>query len=86
MQTVRKNAPLVGFKYCLLVIYCTATGTRDEKEWLRNYKGKFFPFACSTAKSAVVQLSKIYRQTDTSSVSVLNNLRNNQIPQLMFRR
>jgi hypothetical protein len=46
------------------------------------YKGKFFPFARGATTSAIIlELSKIFRQTDDTFISVLNNLRNNQISQ-----
>ena len=56
---------------------------RDE-EWrtLRNYyKGKFFfhSHVIQQYPPLYIELSKIFRQTDTSFISVLNNLRNNQI-------
>jgi hypothetical protein len=55
---------------------------RDE-EWrtLRNYyKGKFFFIRMPYSKVRHYTLSyPQYRQTDTEFISVLNNLRNNQI-------
>jgi hypothetical protein len=52
---------------------------RDE-EWrtLRNYyKGKFFhSHAVQQSPPLYIELSTIYRQTDTEFISVLNNLRN----------
>jgi hypothetical protein len=54
---------------------------RDE-EWrtLRNYyKGNFFHSHVQQSPPLYIELSTIYRQTDTEFISVLNNLRNNQI-------
>ena len=56
---------------------------RDE-EWrtLRNYyKGKFFfhSHVIQQYPPLYIELSKIFRQTDSNFISVLNNLRNNQI-------
>jgi hypothetical protein len=55
---------------------------RDE-EWrtLRNYyKGNFFFIRMPYSSPPLyIELSTIYRQTDTEFISVLNNLRNNQI-------
>ncbi len=54
----------------------------DEWRTLRNYyKGKFFFNAHVIEKNPplYIELSKIFRQTDDTFISVLNNLRNNQI-------
>lgn len=58
---------------------------RDE-EWrtLRSYyKGKFFfhSHVIQQNPPLYIELSKIFRQTDEQFISVLNNLRNNQISQ-----
>jgi hypothetical protein len=45
------------------------------------YKGNFFFILHAVQQSPplYIELSTIYRQTDTEFISVLNNLRNNQI-------
>jgi hypothetical protein len=48
--------------------------------YLRNYyKGNFHSHAVQQSPPLYIELSTIYRQTDTEFISVLNNLRNNQI-------
>jgi hypothetical protein len=42
-------------------------------------KESFFSFACRTKVRHYTLSYPIYRQTDTEFISVLNNLRNNQI-------
>jgi hypothetical protein len=39
----------------------------------------FISFAVQQSPPLYIELSTIYRQTDTEFISVLNNLRNNQI-------
>ncbi|WP_026707957.1 helix-turn-helix domain-containing protein [Flavobacterium frigidarium] len=85
MQTVRKKATPFGGVQVLYIgdLLQLPPVIRDE-EWrtLRNYyKGKFFfhSHAVQIAPPLYIELSKIYRQTDTDFISVLNNLRNNTI-------
>ena len=85
MQTVRKKATPFGGVQVLFIgdLLQLPPVIRDE-EWrtLRNYyKGKFFfhSHAVQIAPPLYIELSKIYRQTDTDFISVLNNLRNNTI-------
>jgi uncharacterized protein YpbB len=87
MQTVRKKASPFGGVQVLYIgdLLQLPPVIRDE-EWriLRNYyKGKFFfhSHAVQISPPLYIELSKIYRQTDTDFISVLNNLRNNQITQ-----
>lgn len=85
MQTVRKNTKAFGGVQVLFIgdLLQLPPVIRDE-EWrtLRNYyKGKFFfhSHVIQQNPPLYIELSKIYRQTDDSFISVLNNLRNNQI-------
>ncbi|MBE0392049.1 helix-turn-helix domain-containing protein [Flavobacterium sp. PL002] len=85
MQTVRKKATPFGGVQVLYIgdLLQLPPVIRDE-EWrtLRNYyKGKFFfhSHAVQLSPPLYIELSQIYRQTDTEFISVLNNLRNNQI-------
>ncbi|WP_281309471.1 helix-turn-helix domain-containing protein [Flavobacterium flavigenum] len=85
MQTVRKNTQAFGGVQVLFIgdLLQLPPVIRDE-EWrtLRNYyKGKFFfhSHVIQQNPPLYIELSKIYRQTDDSFISVLNNLRNNQI-------
>jgi hypothetical protein len=85
MQTVRKNSRAFGGVQVLFIgdLLQLPPVIRDE-EWrtLRNYyKGKFFfhSHVIQQNPPIYIELSKIYRQTDDSFISVLNNLRNNQI-------
>ncbi len=85
MQTVRKKATPFGGVQVLFIgdLLQLPPVIRDE-EWrtLRNYyKGKFFfhSHVIQQSPPLYIELSKIFRQTDTSFISVLNNLRNNQI-------
>ncbi|PTS99706.1 helicase [Flavobacterium sp. HMWF030] len=85
MQTVRKNTRAFGGVQVLFIgdLLQLPPVIRDE-EWrtLRNYyKGKFFfhSHVIQQNPPLYIELSKIYRQTDDAFISVLNNLRNNQI-------
>ncbi|MEN9909985.1 MAG: hypothetical protein RLZZ540_3144, partial [Bacteroidota bacterium] len=85
MQTVRKKSTPFGGVQVLFIgdLLQLPPVIRDE-EWrtLRNYyKGKFFfhSHVIQQSPPLYIELSKIFRQTDTSFISVLNNLRNNQI-------
>ncbi|MBF4492462.1 helix-turn-helix domain-containing protein [Flavobacterium sp. MR2016-29] len=85
MQTVRKNTRAFGGVQVLFIgdLLQLPPVIRDE-EWrtLRNfYKGKFFfhSHVMQQNPPLYIELSKIYRQTDDKFISVLNNLRNNQI-------
>ncbi|TCN61219.1 helicase [Flavobacterium circumlabens] len=85
MQTVRRNSQAFGGVQVLFIgdLLQLPPVIRDE-EWrtLRNYyKGKFFfhSHVIQQNPPLYIELSKIYRQTDDDFISVLNNLRNNQI-------
>ena len=85
MQTVRKKATPFGGVQVLYIgdLLQLPPVIRDE-EWhtLRTYyQGKFFFHSHVVQQSPplYIELSTIYRQTDTEFISVLNNLRNNQI-------
>ncbi|MFH6966028.1 helix-turn-helix domain-containing protein [Flavobacterium sp. FlaQc-28] len=85
MQTVRKNTKAFGGVQVLFIgdLLQLPPVIRDE-EWrtLRNYyKGKFFfhSHVITQNPPLYIELSKIYRQSDDVFISVLNNLRNNQI-------
>jgi len=85
MQSVRKKKQPFGGVQVLFIgdLMQLPPIIRDE-EWrtLRNYyKGKFFfhSHVIQNYPPLYIELSKIYRQTDDRFISVLNNLRNNQI-------
>jgi uncharacterized protein YpbB len=85
MQTVRKKTTPFGGVQVLFIgdLLQLPPVIRDE-EWrtLRAYyKGKFFFHSHVVQQNPplYIELSKIFRQTDTTFISVLNNLRNNQI-------
>ncbi|MBF4472765.1 helix-turn-helix domain-containing protein [Flavobacterium sp. HJJ] len=85
MQSVRKKVQPFGGVQVLFIgdLLQLPPIIRDE-EWrtLRNYyRGKFFFHAhvIQQYPPLYIELSKIYRQTDDRFISVLNNLRNNEI-------
>lgn len=85
MQTVRKSSQPFGGVQVLFIgdLLQLPPVIRDE-EWrtLRTYyRGKFFfhSHVIQQNPPLYIELSKIFRQTDDSFISVLNNLRNNQI-------
>ncbi len=87
MQSVRKKKEPFGGVQVLFIgdLLQLPPVIRDE-EWrtLRNYyKGKFFFHSHIVQQNPplYIELSKIFRQTDDKFISVLNNLRNNQISQ-----
>ena len=87
MQSVRKNTKPFGGVQVLFIgdLLQLPPVIRDE-EWrtLRKYyKGKFFFHAQVIEKNPplYIELSKIFRQTDDNFISLLNNLRNNNITQ-----
>jgi hypothetical protein len=85
MQTVRrKSAPFGGVQVLFIGDLLQLPPIIRDEEWrtLRNYyKGKFFFHAhvIQQYPPLYIELSKIYRQTDDKFISVLNNLRNNEI-------
>ena len=85
MQTVRKKTSSFGGVQVLYIgdLLQLPPVIRDE-EWrtLKNYyKGKFFfhSHVIQQNPPLYIELSKIFRQTDDVFISILNNLRNNQI-------
>ncbi|WP_300565008.1 AAA family ATPase, partial [Flavobacterium sp.] len=85
MQSVRKKKTAFGGVQVLFIgdLMQLPPVIRDE-EWkiLRNYyNGKFFfhSHVIQLNPPLYIELSKIFRQTDDVFISVLNNLRNNQI-------
>lgn len=85
MQTVRKNNRAFGGIQVLFIgdlLQLPPVIRDDEWRTLRNYyKGKFFFHAhvIENNPPLYIELSKIFRQTDDTFISVLNNLRNNTI-------
>ncbi|OUD36683.1 helix-turn-helix domain-containing protein [Flavobacterium sp. FPG59] len=88
MQTVRsKNSPFGGVQVLYIGDLLQLPPVIRDEEWstLRNYyKGKFFfhSHVIQQFPPLYIELSKIFRQTDDTFISVLNNLRNNQITPL----
>jgi uncharacterized protein YpbB len=85
MQSVRrKAAPFGGVQVLYIGDLLQLPPIIRDEEWstLRNYyKGKFFFHAhvIQYYPPLYIELDKIYRQTDDRFISVLNNLRNNEI-------
>ncbi|GEP49995.1 helicase [Flavobacterium noncentrifugens] len=85
MQSVRKiRQPFGGVQVLFIGDLLQLPPVVKDEEWrtLRNYyKGKFFfnSHVIQQNPPLYIELSKIYRQTDDTFISVLNNLRNNQI-------
>ncbi|MES2545335.1 MAG: helix-turn-helix domain-containing protein [Bacteroidota bacterium] len=85
MQTVRKKSlPFGGVQVLFIgdLLQLPPIIRNEEWETLRKYyKGKFFFHSHVIQQNPLlyIELSKIYRQTDDRFISVLNNLRNNQI-------
>jgi hypothetical protein len=87
MQTVRKNSnPFGGVQVLFIGDLLQLPPVIRDEEWrtLRTYyRGKFFfhSHVIQQNPPLYIELSKIFRQTDDAFISVLNNLRNNQITQ-----
>lgn len=85
MQTVRKiKQPFGGVQVLFIGDLLQLPPVIKDEEWrtLRNYyKGKFFfhSHVIQQNPPLYIELSKIFRQTDDAFISVLNNLRNNEI-------
>jgi hypothetical protein len=85
MQTVRKrNSPFGGVQVLFIGDLLQLPPVIRDEEWrtLKNYyKGKFFFHSQVVQQNPplYIELDKIFRQTDDVFISVLNNLRNNQI-------
>jgi uncharacterized protein YpbB len=87
LQIVRKkSAPFGGVQVLFIGDLLQLPPVIRDEEWrtLRNYyKGKLFFHSHVVQQNPplYIELSKIFRQTDDAFISVLNNLRNNQISQ-----
>lgn len=87
MQSVRqKKAPFGGVQVLFIGDLLQLPPVMKNEEWdvLRHYyKGKFFFHSQVIQQNPplYIELSKIFRQTDDRFISILNNLRNNQISQ-----
>ncbi|WP_395050996.1 helix-turn-helix domain-containing protein [Flavobacterium sp.] len=85
MQTVRKkNSPFGGVQVLFIGDLLQLPPVIRDEEWrtLKTYyKGKFFFHSHVVQQNPplYIELSKIFRQTDDAFISILNNLRNNQI-------
>jgi hypothetical protein len=78
MQKVRKNTNFGGVQVYWWFIALPPV-IRDE-EWRTPAQREIFhSHAVQQSPPLYIELSTIYRQTDTEFISVLNNLRNNQI-------
>jgi uncharacterized protein YpbB len=87
LQSVRrKSHPFGGVQVLFIGDLLQLPPIIRDEEWrtLRSYyKGKFFfhSHVIQQNPPLYIELSKIFRQTDEQFISVLNNLRNNQIMQ-----
>ena len=85
MQSVRKkNTPFGGVQVLYIGDLLQLPPVIRDEEWrtLKSYyKGKFFfhSHVIQQNPPLYIELSKIFRQTDDVFISILNNLRNNQI-------
>ncbi len=85
MQTVRKkSSPFGGVQVLFIGDLLQLPPVIRDEEWrtLRTYyKGKFFFHSQVVQQNPplYIELSKIFRQTEDAFISILNNLRNNQI-------
>ena len=85
MQTVRKrNQPFGGVQVLFIGDLLQLPPVIRDDEWYtlkKYYKGKFFFHSHVVQQNPplYIELDKIFRQTDDAFISVLNNLRNNQI-------
>jgi uncharacterized protein YpbB len=85
MQNVRKkNTPFGGVQVLFIGDLLQLPPVIRDEEWrtLKSYyRGKFFfhSHVIQQYPPLYIELSKIFRQTDDVFISILNNLRNNQI-------
>lgn len=85
LQTVRKNVrPFGGVQVLFIGDLLQLPPVIRDEEWrtLRNYyHGKFFfhSHVVQQYPPLYIELDKIFRQTDDRFISILNNLRNNEI-------
>ncbi|MCY1481839.1 exonuclease V subunit alpha [compost metagenome] len=80
----RKDLPFGGVQVLFIgdLLQLPPVIRNEEWETLRNYyRGKFFfhSHVIQQYPPLYIELSKIFRQTDDKFISILNNLRNNQI-------
>jgi len=87
LQSVRKKrTPFGGVQVLFIGDLLQLPPVIREDEWKvlkEYYKGKFFfhSHVIQQNPPLYIELSKIFRQTDDVFISILNNLRNNQISQ-----
>lgn len=85
LQTVRKDSQPFGGVQILYIgdlLQLPPVIKNDEWQVLRDfYSGKFFfhSHVVQRQPPLYIELTKIYRQTDSAFISILNNLRNNKI-------
>jgi hypothetical protein len=85
LQSVRRSsAPFGGVQVLFIgdLLQLPPVVKNEEWETLRqHYRGKFFFHAHAVQQNPplYIELSKIYRQSDSDFISILNNLRNNRI-------
>ena len=85
MRSVRKNKSAFGGVQVLFIgdlLQLPPVVKNEEWDTLRQYyKGKFFFHSHVVQQNPplYIELSKIYRQTDSDFINILNNLRNNRI-------
>ncbi len=87
LQSIRKNSQVFGGVQVLFIgdlLQLPPVVKNQEWDVLRKYySGKFFFHAHAVQKypPLYIELTKIYRQSDDTFISILNNLRNNTITQ-----
>ncbi|WP_309642498.1 helix-turn-helix domain-containing protein [Flavobacterium sp.] len=87
MQSVRKNKkPFGGVQVLFIGDLMQLPPVMQNEEWQilkKYYRGKFFfhSHVIQNNPPLYIELSKIFRQSDDVFISILNNLRNNQISQ-----
>jgi hypothetical protein len=87
MQSVRrKKVPFGGVQVLFIGDLLQLPPVIRDEEWItlkKYYNGKFFfhSHVIQQNPPLYIELSKIFRQTDDVFISILNNLRNNQISQ-----
>ncbi|WP_298224181.1 helix-turn-helix domain-containing protein [Flavobacterium sp.] len=87
MQSIRKNKKSFGGAQVLFIgDLMQLPPVMQNEEWKilkKYYRGKFFfhSHAVQNNPPLYIELSKIFRQSDDVFISILNNLRNNQITQ-----
>lgn len=88
MQSIRKKStPFGGVQVVYIGDLLQLPPVINDEEWnilKKYYKGKFFfhSHVVQSSPPVYIELSKIFRQSESSFISILNNLRNNQITKL----